>query len=262
MSTIGELTDIGVPDLIDVFTRRERTGRLTVKAGGQEVYLYFDAGRLVLVTSSDLTLRLGRMLVRQGLLNTPRLLEALLAQAEAGGTKPIGALLVERGWITESDLARCVEDQAIEVVARAIDDQPGIFVFDPGVTPASLVDGVPLEPDILLRAARERIEALRMLRKQLPESDTPFVLSGTVVAVDLDDLASPEAMVIDALRTGAKTLPELSVHMALDELTLGVAVLTLMERGLISTVAGNGGARRQASGVRDYVRLTPGASRG
>jgi hypothetical protein len=243
VSTIGELTDLGVPDLIDVFSRRGRTGRLTVKAGGQEVYLYFDAGRLVLVTSSDLTLRLGRMLVRQGLLDTPRLLEALLDQAETGSAKPLGALLVERGWITEVDLIRCVEDQAIEVVARAIDDQPGIFVFDPGVVPASVVDGVPLEPDVLLRAAQERIEALRMLRTQLPEADTPFALAETGGGDESGDLASPETMVVNALRTGAKTLPELSVHMALDELTLGVAVLTLQERGLISTVAGNGAVR-------------------
>src|SRR5262249_12302243 len=205
------------------------------------------AGRLALVTSSDLTLRLGRMLVRQGLLDTPRLLEALLAQAEAGSTKPIGALLGERGWITEARLARCVGDQTSEGVARGIEDQPGIFVFDAGIVPASLVDGVPLEPDVLLRAARERIEALQMLRKQLPEADTPFTLVETAGGEVSDDLASPEAMVVNALRTGAKTLPELSVHMALDELTLGVAVLALQERGLISTVAGNGAVRGRAA---------------
>src|SRR5215211_2627123 len=112
MSTIGELTDIGVPDLITIFTRRERTGRLTIKAGGQEVFIYFDGGRLVQLTSTDLTLRLGRMLVRQGLLDAPRLLEALHAQAEGGGAKPIGELIAERGWVTEADLARCVEDQS------------------------------------------------------------------------------------------------------------------------------------------------------
>jgi hypothetical protein len=247
VSSIGELTDFGVTDLIDVLSRRERTGRLTVKTGGQEVYLYFDRGRLILVTSSDLTLRLGRMLVRQGLLDTPRLLEVLHAQAEAGNAKPIGALLIERGWITEADLARCVEDQAIEVVARAINDEAGIFVFDPGVAPASQIDGVPLQPDVLLRTAHERTEALRMLRKQLPEASTPFTLVAPVGSDMLNDLASPEAMVINALRTGAKTLPELSVHMALDELTLGVAVLSLTERGLIATANGNAPRRGRAA---------------
>jgi hypothetical protein len=47
-------------------------------------------------------------------------------------------------------------------------------------------------------------------------------------------------MVINALRTGAKTIDELSFHMALDELTLGVAVLSLCERGIVATIGGNG----------------------
>src|SRR5262245_8355714 len=93
VSTIGELSDIGVADLIDIFSRRERTGRLTIKTGGQEVHLYFEAGRLALVSSTDITLRLGRMLIRQGLLDTPRLLEALHAQSESGNRKSLSAIL-------------------------------------------------------------------------------------------------------------------------------------------------------------------------
>lgn len=237
MSTIGELTDIGVPDLIAIFSRRERTGRLTIKAGGQEVGIYFNHGRLVLVTSTDLTLRLGRMLVRQGLLDTPRLLEALHAQAESQGVKPIGAVIAERGWVTEADLARCVEDQSIEVLARVINDQTGLFIFDAGVLPSAPVEGVPLEPMELLRAARERVEALRLLRQQLPEPGTQFTLVHQLADAMADDLASPEAMVVHALRSGSKSLPELSIHMALDELTLCVAMIGLRERGVVETVA-------------------------
>src|SRR5215212_10482176 len=203
MSTIGELTDIGVPDLIAIFARRERTGRLTIKAGGQEIFIFFDGGRLVLVTSSDLTLRLGRMLVRQGLLDAPRLLEALHAQVESRGAKPIGALIVERGWVTEVDLNRCVEDQSVEVLARVINDQTGLFIFDAGVPPPATFDGVPLEPMELLRAARERIDALRLLRQQLPDPGTQYILSQHAADMMADDLASPEAMVVHALRSGA-----------------------------------------------------------
>jgi hypothetical protein len=49
-------------------------------------------------------------------------------------------------------------------------------------------------------------------------------------------------MVASVLRSGAKSYAELSFHLALDELTLGVAVLTLLERGVIVTsgVLGNG----------------------
>lgn len=252
MATIGELTDIGVPDLIDVLSRRGRTGRLTVKAAGLEIQLYFQGGQLLSVTSSDLTLRLGRMLIRQGLLTAPRLLDALHVQTESGGGRPLGAILLDRGWVTDADLTRCIEEQSIEVVARVIDDQPGFFVFDPGVAPPSPVDAIPLAPDILLRAARERIDALQMLRKQLPEPATPLFLAESAGAAlgTLDDLPAPEAMVVNALRGGAKTLSELSCQMALDELTLGVTILGLCERGIVATSTGrHGGRRRQLAGT-------------
>lgn len=64
MVTIGELNDFGVVDPIDLLTRRERSGRLAVKVGGQEVSLFFERGALCHVASTDITLRLGRMLVR------------------------------------------------------------------------------------------------------------------------------------------------------------------------------------------------------
>lgn len=237
MSTIGELSDIGVGDLIDLLTRRGRTGRLAVKTGGQEVHLYFEQGRLVMVSSTDITLRLGRMLIRQGLLDTPRLLEALHAQAESGNKKPLGAILIERGWITEPDLVRCVEEQSIEAMARAVTEQPGIFVFDAGTLRPPHVEVVPLDANLLLRAAQERTDAIRLLKEQLPPPSAPLFLNTGMddMAQALDEMGAPEAMVASVLRTGAKSYSELSFHLALDELTLGVAVLTMLERGVVLT---------------------------
>ena len=245
MSTIGELSDLDVADLIDIFTRRERTGRLIVKTGGLEVQLFFEEGRISLVSSSDMTIRLGRMLIRQGLLDTPRLLEALHAQAEDEHRRPLGVILVERGWITREDLIRCVEEQSIEALARAITNEPGLFVFDPGVTKPANVEAIPLEPHLLLKAARERTEALRVLQEQLPRQDT--LLSLAPHHSDLDrnhsDLGASESMIATVLRSGPKNFGELGVHVALDELSIGVAVLTLLERGVVTAHTGSSHSR-------------------
>jgi hypothetical protein len=239
VSTIGELSDIGVADLIDILTRRERTGRLAVKSGGQEVHLYFEQGSLVLISSTDITLRLGRMLIRQGLLDTPRLLEALHAQAESGNKKPLGVILLERGWITQHDLARCVEEQSIEALARAVMDLPGLFVFDAGITRPGYIESSSLDPATLLSAAHARVDALLLLRDQLPPEGTLLFLNGEAMGANraTDEFGPPETMVIRVLRTGAKTYAELRFHLALDELTLGVAVLGLIERGSVLTGA-------------------------
>lgn len=235
MATIGELTDFGVADLIDLITARGRSGRLTIKAAGDEVALYFDAGSLVYVTSSDITLRLGRMLVRQGLIDTPQLLEALHIQSETEPKRPLGAILLERGWLMEADLLRCLEDQSIEMLSRTITEEPGLFVFDRDVRAPKRTEAEPLDAGALLQYAKERTDALRKLREQLPPASTPLFL--VAQALDepalLDDLSTPETMVVSVLRSGPKSVAELSQQLALDELSLSVAVIGLIARGTV-----------------------------
>ena len=237
MATIGELNDFGVVDLIDLLTRRRRSGRLAVKVGGQEVYLFFERGSLCHVTSTDITLRLGRMLVRQGIIATPQLLEALHSQSEGGPRRPLGAILLERGWITDADLTRCLEDQSVEVLSRAMTEENGMFSFDVDVAPPPLPESRPLNALALLQYAQERSDALAKLREQLPAPGTPLFMAAT--AYDdpglADSLSTPEVMVTEVLRGGPKSYHELSTHLALDELSLGVAVITLLSGGTVVT---------------------------
>lgn len=237
MATIGELNDFGVVDLIDLLTRRKRSGRLAVKVAGQEVFLFFERGALCHVTSTDITLRLGRMLVRQSMIDTPQLLEALHLQSESTPKRPLGAVLIERGWITESDLARCLEDQSIEVLSRAMTDENGMFVFDGGLVHTQPPDAKPLNALALLEYAQERSEALAKLREQLPAPGAPlFIAPGAFNDPSLADrVSTSESMVINVLRGGPKSFAELATHLALDELSLGVAVITLIVGGTIVT---------------------------
>ena len=239
MATIGELSDFSVADLLTVISERKRSGRLVVKAGGDEIALFFEAGSLVRVTSGDIALRIGRMLVRQGLIDTSRLLEALHLQAESGRNTPIGEVLVRKGWITESDLQHCLEEQSIEVLSRVMSSGPGIFTFEAGLKVDGGAELTPLEPMALLKIAEERTVALTTLQERLPGHLTPIFLN--VPATELAEIqlsfGAPEGIVLNVLRSGPKTYPELSAQSALDDLTLGVAVITLLEAEMIATTA-------------------------
>ncbi len=255
MATIGELNDFGVVDLIDLLGRRKRSGRLAVKVGGQEVSLFFERGSLCHVTSNDITLRLGRMLVRQSIIDTPQLLEALHLQVESEPKRPLGAILLERGWLTEPDLSRCLEDQSIEVLSKAMTDENGMFVFDVGVSPTQPPDARPLNALALLQYAQERSDALVKLREQLPAASAPLFLAPSAFDDPSlgDSLSAPEAMVVGVLRGGPKSYGELITHLALDELSLGVAVITLVAGGTIVTT-GPASARPATAAARPDAR--------
>ena len=247
MATICELSDFSVADLLTMISERKRSGRLIVKAGGDEIALYFEAGNLVRVTSGDIALRIGRMLVRQGLIDTARLLEALHHQAEGRRNAPIGEVLIRKGWITESDLQHCLEEQSIEVLSRVMSSGPGIFTFDSGLKVDGGAELTPLEPMALLKIAEERTAALTTLQSQLPGHLTPIYLNvpPTVLADVQLSFGAPEGIVLNVLRSGPKTYPELSAQSALDDLTLGVAVITLLEAEVIATTTQLGTGARQ-----------------
>ena len=99
MAIMADLDDLGVADLLYILGMRRTSGYINVHADGTAVRLMIDGGRLVWVTSSDATLRLGRMLVRHGMLRQPQLDLALREQQHAMRRQQLGTLLVERGWI-------------------------------------------------------------------------------------------------------------------------------------------------------------------
>jgi hypothetical protein len=247
VATIGELSDFSVADLLTMISGRVRSGRLVVKAGCDEIAFYFESGNLVRVTSGDIALRIGRMLVRQGLIDTACLLEALHLQAESGRNAPIGEVLVRKGWITESDLQHCLEEQSIEVLSRVMSAGPGIFTFEAGLKVDGGAELTPLEPMALLKIAEERAAALTLLQSRLPGHLTPIFLNlpATELAEVQLSFGTPEGIVINVLRSGPKTYPELSAQSALDNLTLGVAVITLLEAEVIATTAQLGTGARQ-----------------
>ncbi len=78
-----------------------------------------------------------------------------------------------------------------------------------------------------------------MLKERLPSAVTPFFLNvSPATVVDLQvSMDPPEAIVLGILRNGPVTFPELANMSALDELTLGAAILTLLELEYIATAS-------------------------
>jgi type IV pilus assembly protein PilB len=72
--------------------------------------LKLASGLAPAVLRADRRLRLGDMLVRDGLLSPEQLREALAAKAE-DRHKRLGEIVVERGWVSSTDLAKALAEQ-------------------------------------------------------------------------------------------------------------------------------------------------------
>jgi hypothetical protein len=230
---MGELADIGVADLLFLLAIKRQTGKLTVNASGDEVGIFLDQGRMVQVSSSNSNLRLGRMLIRLGYLGSEQLREGLRHQEQSRGGRQLGKLLVERGVISEQELAKCVEEQCIEILARVISATTGVFLFDRGATPSVKAELVPLNSDRIMLEATRRTDDLAALRSQLPSADAVLMLNPAIDRL-AEQLSDVEIYVAATLQAGASTLRELSERLAMDDLSLWRTVISLRSRGLLT----------------------------
>jgi len=236
VAIMGELSDIGLPDLIDLLARRGQTGKLTVKADGQEIHLYLANARIMFASTTDLTLRLGRMLIKHGIISSQQLLDALHEQIERQPPRPLGTILLKRALVSEEQLGRCVRDQCVEILSRVVTAQHGMFLYVDGVQVPANLEVVELDVGDVLAEAWQRVERLQYLRNLLPAPSAPLMINerdpGAFNALHRD-----EQDVIRLMRGGAMSLMELSSQLSLDEMTLGSAILSLRDRGALLALA-------------------------
>src|SRR4030081_2624903 len=100
MALSGTLKDFGIADILQLIGHQTKTGRLTLKSGGEEVEVFFVEGNVVFATekarkSPNL---LGNLLLRAELLSKEQLEEALAVQQRT--LKRLGDILIENQMVT------------------------------------------------------------------------------------------------------------------------------------------------------------------
>jgi hypothetical protein len=229
---MGELSDIGVADLLYLLALRRQTGKLAIGASGDEVSLYLDRGRLILVTSTNPKLRLGRMLTSLGILDSGRLKEALQLQEQLGRSMPLGRLLLHYDYVSERQLSACVEEQCVQILSRVISAEQGIFVFHLDATVPPGTEIVPLNADRIVLEATRRTDELIQLRAVLPVGETLIQLTPKVDQV-ADTLSDDEVNIAASVQSGAYTVNEVKMSTGLEEIILLRALFEMRERGVI-----------------------------
>lgn len=232
MEVMGALGDFDVAGILQLLGLRRATGRLVIAADGDDVTLYLTGGRLTLVTSARLPLRLGRVLQQRGLLRPDQLHEALRQQANNPKRPSLGSILLERRWATSAQIRACVEEQCVVVLSRVIAAEQGRFVYTPNIPTPPAVNPTPLDAGRILLEAVRRVDELQQLRIHLPDRNAPLAVSSQLAACNtrLTDL---ERRIIAALRAGAGSYDELAMLLPVDERTLLRTVITMRSRGLL-----------------------------
>jgi DNA-binding transcriptional ArsR family regulator len=233
MAFMGETTDVGVAELLSVLARRGHTGRLQINSDGEEVQVVLNGGKVTQVTSSHHSLRLGRVLVRMGVLREEDLNDAVRAQVAQQTAKPLGQILTARGLATQTDLARAAEEQATEVLSRVFGAHDGTFFFTGAPTGRVKPGLMALNAEGIVLEAARRADEIQALQRMAPTTDDVLTLDRAAMPIG-NQLPDQAQRIIRILSMGPLSVGELVSQLGDDERTVLRAIVGLEERGIVT----------------------------
>jgi hypothetical protein len=162
-------------------------------------------------------------------------LDAAVREQDTNGRgRPLGQILLERGWITTDGLARAAEEQCIEALSGVMTSSHGTFMFSRDIAPPVRKGLVGLNTDSIVLEASRRADELSSLRAVLPPENARLSLSATNRPVTAT-LTAIERRVLDLLERGAHTLPELEAAFEDQKVDFWRAIVALLERGIVES---------------------------
>ncbi|MFP5246317.1 MAG: DUF4388 domain-containing protein [Thermoanaerobaculia bacterium] len=168
----GDLSAFRLPDVLTFLSASRKSGTLSVVSGGKEAHLFFEAGSLLHSSSNQEQFRLGEVLLHKRKITREQRNRIDELMQRGGGR--FGALAVQEGVLTETQLRDFLKVQVSEIVYDAFVWDRGTFSFEQDTALSD--DAVTITVDLanLIMEGARRIEEWEQCLKLLPDPAIVF----------------------------------------------------------------------------------------
>ncbi|MGD8861499.1 MAG: DUF4388 domain-containing protein [Myxococcales bacterium] len=216
-----------MPEIVGMLAFAGWDGTLHIEGDTGTFSLTVAQGALKSAQSTTHEHRLGQLLLQAGLLDEAQL-AACLQQVHDG--RRLGRVLVEEGWVDSPRLFELLRTQLRTIFFDALAVTRGRFHFtDPELDaePAPFTGHLPLQT--LLLEAAQRSDEMALFRKRVPDAGCRPVLRDAAATP-----ASAETRKVLPHVDGRATIDEIGARTGLDEFQVTRAVHGLLEAGAVS----------------------------
>ena len=230
MSFYGDLTSIGLSDLLQNLEQSLRTGTLTVSAAGDETQIYLRDGKVAMLAAPGRP-PLVDSLVRHAVI-TAKQLESARSRRK-GTRRSLGETLATLGAIDADQLVSAAQAILTEDLCTLLVRAQGSFRFREGDPPSRVFDPeerrlnlrLPMNP-VLLEAARRK-DHWELVRRVIPTDSMHFVAvdqDRVPEGVEHEEVARQLLSRLDGSRSVAEVVQTFGVHSFLAHCTLAQLV--------------------------------------
>ena len=169
MALKGNLRDFSTPQLLNLINLARKTGTLTIEHGNK-AQMSFREGKLIHASMGEKNGTLAHVLQRSGKLSID---QATIIQKKAGGLsdKQLGHLLIQAGFVTQSDIIQSVRQYVLDIVYKLFAWAEGLFRFEANQLPSVNRITIPIDLESVIMEGSRRMKEWEVLKEEIPSLD-------------------------------------------------------------------------------------------
>ncbi len=169
MALKGNLRDFSTTQLLNLISLARKTGTLTIE-GDDVAQMSFREGKLIYATMGNNSSSLAYILQKAGKLSAEQG-KFIQTRAQGTGDKQLGHLLIQAGYVTQSDIIQSVRAHVLEIVYKLFTWVEGLFRFDANRNPSTDRITVPIDLESVIMEGSRRLKEWERLQEELPDLD-------------------------------------------------------------------------------------------
>lgn len=229
MTLEGSLDAFSLPDIFQLLSFTKKTGALRIQSASLTGLVYFATGSITGGSSDTSRQSLGRRVVGKGLVSDDVLKQAVNA-VRLDDSAGLARVLRDSGSIDQARLHEIAIEQATDAVFDLLRWTDGDFAFQTEeANPDDL--GIALAVEDIIAEGRSRLETWEALSRVVPSSD---VIVSVPLNASSETVLAPEEWTLLALIDGTRSIADLDDLTGRGEFAIVSAVVSLVERGLLS----------------------------
>lgn len=227
MALEGSLKEFGLADILQLIYFQRKSGVLTIQSRSDRIRIGFHEGNIVSAESRRKLYdnRLGRILVREGVVSIDNLKRVIEEQKKSG--HKLGHILVARKLVSADKIRKHLTGQITEMVVHIFAWKEGRYVFNPQAVPIDKELNLSVDTNHILMDGMRMHDEWSVMEGKIT-LDTVFEHTGQA-GVGL----SPEELEVLSFvddESDVETIAEVSGR---DEFEISKLLLTLLEKGVV-----------------------------
>jgi Domain of unknown function (DUF4388) len=242
MALKGNLRDFSTTQLLNLINLAKKTGTLVVEGAGQAAQLSFRNGKLIYAQLGQEDGNLTLILHKAGKLTDDQA-RVLSERATRSSDKELGLLLINAGYVSQTDILLSIRAHVLDIVYRLITWGEGVFHFDQNVVPSEDKITVPIElENVIIEGARRMRESER-LTEELPSLDMALKFTDHPNVNIRDMKLSVEEWRVVSFINPKNSMKAIAKANSLNDLEIRRIVYGLLQAGLVEVIRPVGVAR-------------------